>query len=186
MAVCYLAFGGNKNDVQQTMQQAYALLAAHAEIRICRMSSIYRTAPVGTDAGGTFLNAACEIETSLTPIALLDFLQQVELQLGRTHTQHWGPRTIDIDILLYDQKVVEHPRLIIPHPACWYRRFVLDPLAEIAREVLHPVKRITIQGLQQRLLQRPLTVALAEAESSQSHELIEAMSKLFPEVVFSH
>ena len=73
----------------------------------------------------------------------------------------WGARTLDLDLLLYDQLILAEDELLIPHPACWYRRFVLDPLVEIAPEVIHPVKQISIRALQQRLLQRPFVFSIA-------------------------
>lgn len=141
----WLAMGGNLGDVASTLTIADAQLAAHPQIQFVAASRRYRTAPVGADAGTAFLNSAVEIETDLEPQALLDYVQGIENGLGRVRTLHWGPRTLDIDLLFSIPAVVQStPRLTLPHPHLWYRRFVLEPLCEIAGYVViepygHPV-----------------------------------------------
>ncbi len=137
--------GGNLGDVAATLHGAEAQLAAHPQIRVKACSRRYRTTPVGADAGTPFLNSAVEIATDLEPLALLDYVQAVENGFGRVRTVHWGPRTLDIDLLFAVPAVIQStPRLTLPHPHLWYRRFVLEPLSDIAGDELiapygHPV-----------------------------------------------
>lgn len=177
---CYIALGGNLGDVATTFGLALARLAGHC-CRVTAVSTIHRTEPVG-GSGGQFLNAAAELETDLDPWELLDRLHGVEAEFGRTRETVWGPRTLDLDLLFYQSEIVESPRLTVPHPAAWYRRFVLDPLVEIAAEVVHPVKGATVRALRQRLLVRPLTIALAGGSEPAAAELGEQLATRFAEV----
>jgi 2-amino-4-hydroxy-6-hydroxymethyldihydropteridine diphosphokinase len=118
------------------------------DLRIQRVSSVYETEPVGYKAQRSFLNLAAEAETDLFPLLLLGRIQKVELQLGRKRTgPHDGPRTIDIDILLYGRFTVHSARLEIPHPRLHERRFVLTPLSELAPDLRHPTLGRTIREL---------------------------------------
>lgn len=129
--------GGNLGDVAATLSAAEARLAAHPQIQVVATSRRYRTAPVGADAGTAFLNSAVAIETDLEPLVLLDYVQSIENGLGRVRTVHWGPRTLDADLLFAKPAcVMTTPRLTLPHPHLWYRRFVLEPLSDIAEEVV--------------------------------------------------
>jgi len=184
MPRCYLAFGGNSGDVAQTFTDCLDELARTPGVTRGRVSKFHRTEPVGTEAGDAFLNAASEIVTDLPPLALLDLLQRLELKHGRTREKHWGPRTLDLDLIFYGDEIIEEPRLTVPHPACWYRRFVLDPLAEIAAEVTHPVKEITVDELRERLLVRPLRIELCGGTAMERQELIAALSGEFPDIRF--
>ena len=161
---CYLSLGGNLGDVAATMRAAVDQLNSIPEIQTGRLSSIHSTRPVGAQAGPRFSNAALELTTRLEPLALLEQLQRVETQLGRVRERHFGPRTIDLDILFYGGQLIDHPRLRIPHPACWYRRFVLDPLMELSPEFVHPEQQLTILQLRDQLLERPLSVGIVGGE----------------------
>jgi 2-amino-4-hydroxy-6-hydroxymethyldihydropteridine diphosphokinase len=171
MSCCYIALGGNVGDVDETFRWAVARLGRDGPVNVTRFSSVFRTRPVGPNAGGEFTNAAAEVETDLEPLVLLDLLQDLERRAGRTHGEHWGPRPLDLDLILYADQIIDVPRLRVPHPACWYRRFVLDPLAEIASDVRHPVKRLTVGELRSRLLLRPLVLALAGSSHAQRQSL---------------
>jgi 2-amino-4-hydroxy-6-hydroxymethyldihydropteridine diphosphokinase len=181
MPRCHIALGGNVGKVEETFQTALDRLAADSLVTVSRVSSVWRTRPVGPHAGGEYLNAAAEVETSLEPLALLDLLKELERRAGRTPGEHWAPRPLDLDLIFYADRVIEDPRLMVPHPACWYRRFVLDPLAEIAAEVRHPVKGVRVGDLRARLLPRPLRLALAGSTASDREQLEHALSTT-PEV----
>lgn len=128
----YLGLGSNLGDRESTICRAINLLCQHPAIRLIKASSLYETAPVGFTDQADFLNAVISIETSLTPTELLGVCQSVEAKLGRVRKQPWGPRTIDVDILIYNDLQCATSTLILPHPRFHQRRFVLVPLAEIA------------------------------------------------------
>lgn len=187
MVRCYCGLGGNLGPVREVFDQAIADLRARPDVNVVAVSSVHHTAAVGTsdEAGGDYFNAAVGLETNLPPLALLDLLQSIELKYGRTRELRWGPRTLDLDLLFYGDELIESPRLLVPHPGCWFRRFVLDPLVEIAPDLKHPVKNATIRELRNRLLPRPLPVALCGANEPQRHELISLMQLEFPQAEFS-
>lgn len=187
MVRCYCGLGGNLGPVPEIFNQAIADLRARSEISVIAVSSVHRTAAVGTsdEAGGDYFNAAVGLETKLPPLALLDLLQSLELKYGRTRELRWGPRTLDLDLLFYGDELIESPRLLVPHPGCWFRRFVLDPLVEIAPDLKHPVKNATIRELRNRLLPRPLLVALCGANELQRRELITLIQPEFPQATLS-
>ena len=138
MAVAYLGLGSNLGDRTQNLQQACATLHRHPAIAVQAVSSLYHTAPVGVTDQDWFLNAVARLDTSLTPRSLLNITQGTERRLGRTPMFHWGPRIVDIDILLYDQLQVHTPFLTIPHAALQDRLFVVAPLSELAPDLQLP------------------------------------------------
>ena len=138
MAVVYIGLGSNIGDRTQHLLAACATLHRHPAITVPAVSSLYHTAPVGFAAQDWFLNAVACVQTTLSPQALLDVTQATEQRVGRVPTWRWGPRVIDIDLLLYDTLQVRTPALTIPHVALHERRFVLVPLAEIAPDVQLP------------------------------------------------
>ena len=184
MPRCYLSLGGNLGPVRDALNEALARLAAVPGTSVIAVSQIHRTEPVGPQAGGEFLNAAAEIDTALPAIDLLDALQSIELALGRQRTVRWGPRPIDLDLLFYGSEIIELPRLVVPHPAAWYRRFVLDPLVEIAPHFVHPERQTDIRTLRARLLVRPLVAAFAGGSSENRIALIGKFAAEFPNVEF--
>jgi 2-amino-4-hydroxy-6-hydroxymethyldihydropteridine diphosphokinase len=144
--IVYLSLGSNLGDREQMLRQALERLAA-AGLRILRVSSIRETEPVDVLDQPRFLNLVAEAETDLFPRQLLARTQRVELELGRKRLRPKGPRTIDIDILLYGDAVIDSPELTVPHPRMAQRRFVLEPLAELAPDLRHPVTRRTVREM---------------------------------------
>jgi len=130
---------------------AIDFLAKTEGIRLIEVSSFYRTAPVGLVEQADFINAVCGIRSFMPPRRLLRRLQDIEKAMGRRETVHWGPRIIDLDILLYGQEIVREGDLVIPHPELHKRRFVLEPLNEIASYAIHPAFGISVRGLLDRL-----------------------------------
>jgi 2-amino-4-hydroxy-6-hydroxymethyldihydropteridine diphosphokinase len=148
MHTAYIALGSNLGDRRKNLDQALELLAQHSELRVARVSGFFETTPVGGPAGqGPYLNAAAEVNTDLSPRELLDVLLEVERSLGRVRGEVNAPRTIDLDLLLYDDLVLAEPNLTVPHPRLAERWFVLAPLAEIAPRAVHPLARRTIAEL---------------------------------------
>lgn len=147
MPKAYLGLGGNIGDRKGNIDEALELLAAQGTIKVLRCSSYYETAPVGYEEQEWFLNVVAEIETELTPLELLSLCNEVEQQLKRVRVIRWGPRTIDIDILLYEGFESNEEKLFVPHPRMLERAFVMVPLAELA-----PDMKIKGQGIQELLL----------------------------------
>lgn len=134
MAEALLALGGNVGDVRTTLDRAEAMLSEGGDLQVVTRSADYLTPPWGMSDQPAFINRCLVADSTLTAIALLDRAQAVERALGRdrTHEQRWGPRTVDIDIIAYDDLTLDTPRLTLPHPRLFERAFVLVPLAEIA------------------------------------------------------
>jgi 2-amino-4-hydroxy-6-hydroxymethyldihydropteridine diphosphokinase len=147
----YLGVGSNLGNRQGNIKKAARLLGENGNIQVVRRSSFYETEPVGYKKQPDFLNCIFEIKTSLTPLVLLKVLKNIEKKLKRVKNIKWGPRLIDLDILLYGNKVIEKTNLTIPHPEMHKRRFILAPLAEIAPEIIHPLKKKTILELYKNL-----------------------------------
>jgi 2-amino-4-hydroxy-6-hydroxymethyldihydropteridine diphosphokinase len=142
----YLSLGSNLGDRHAQIEDALARLEAE-RVRIVKRSPLYETEPVDVTDQPWFLNCAVEAQTDLAPRELLEAIYRVEQQLGRERAIARGPRTIDIDVLLYDAITLHTPQLEIPHPRMAQRRFVLVPLAEIAPSLLHPTSQRTIADL---------------------------------------
>ncbi|WP_434515502.1 2-amino-4-hydroxy-6-hydroxymethyldihydropteridine diphosphokinase [Dechloromonas sp. ARDL1] len=138
MNTAYIALGANLDDPAATVRAAFAALANLPDSRIVHCSSLYRTAPVGIADQPEFINAVAELETSLAPEALLDALLEIEQRFGRIRAERNGPRTLDLDLLLYNDQYLDLPRLTLPHPRLHLRAFVLQPLAEIAPDLVIP------------------------------------------------
>ena len=142
----YLSLGSNLGDRDSHLAQAMERLEA-AGIHIVRRSSIYETEPQDRRDQPWFLNLVLEVETDLPPMDLLAQIQKIEKELGRERNVPRGPRTIDIDVLFYGSLVISTPQLEIPHPRLALRRFVLEPLAELSPNLVHPVIRKTVFAL---------------------------------------
>jgi len=128
----YLSLGSNQGDSLRLLEEAVSTLDGLAHTRVVARSSLYRTAPIGYVDQADFLNQVIAVRTSLAPHDLLDVIQDLERAAGRERGVRWGPRTLDIDILWYDGQRVDSERLQLPHPRLAERRFVLEPLAELA------------------------------------------------------
>lgn len=148
----YLGLGSNVGCREEQLARAMGLLAASPGIELLRSSALYETEPVGIEEQRWFINAVVEVRTTLSPLELLRTCKGIERRLGRRERGRWGPREIDIDLLLYNGLVLEDHEhgLILPHPELHRRRFVLVPLVELAPELVHP------------LMKRPLSQLLAE------------------------
>jgi 2-amino-4-hydroxy-6-hydroxymethyldihydropteridine diphosphokinase len=138
MNTAYIALGANLGDPVATVLAAFGALANLNESRVVHTSSLYRTAPVGNTEQPEFINAVAALETTLAPEALLDALLDVEQRFGRIRAEKNGPRTLDLDLLLYNDLELELPRLTLPHPRLHLRAFVLLPLAEISPKMQLP------------------------------------------------
>lgn len=152
MSRCLIALGSNLGNRPEILDEAIAKLRRIARIRVESVSSFRETAPIGGPADQLpFLNAAALLESSFEPRELLELLKRIETEAGRRDGETWGPRTLDLDLLLYEQLVLSTPTLQLPHPRMAWRRFVLEPAAEVAGEMLHPVIGWTIARLLEHL-----------------------------------
>ncbi|HZK48428.1 MAG TPA: 2-amino-4-hydroxy-6-hydroxymethyldihydropteridine diphosphokinase [Thermoleophilia bacterium] len=132
----YLGLGSNQGDSRTLLEEAVRGLSTVAGVRVTGLSRCYRTAAVGMEDQPDFLNMIVEIATTLAPLELLEAVQSLESAAGRVRTVRWGPRTLDVDILWYDGIFMDHDRLQLPHPRMQERRFVLEPLAELAPDLV--------------------------------------------------
>jgi 2-amino-4-hydroxy-6-hydroxymethyldihydropteridine diphosphokinase len=152
LATCLVAVGSNLGRREPTLDRAVDVLTRHEHLRLLRRSRWRETSPIGGPPGqGKFLNGALLLETSLAPPRLLEVLQAVEAEFGRDRRQRWGPRSLDLDLLLYDRLVLDTPQLVIPHPRMAWRRFVLEPAAEVAGHMLHPTLGWSVAQLWEHL-----------------------------------
>jgi 2-amino-4-hydroxy-6-hydroxymethyldihydropteridine diphosphokinase len=143
----YLSLGSNVGDRERHLSEALQALARMGCVSLTAISPCYETEPVGDSRQGRFLNIAVAIETDLAPLELLDAMKQLELELGRVPTRRWGPRVIDIDLILWGDTVLDTARLTLPHPHFRERAFVLAPLAQIAPDAVDPVTGKTVREL---------------------------------------
>lgn len=143
----YLSLGSNMGDREQNLNSAIELLNSDEEGQIIKVSSYSNTKPVGEVEQDDFLNCALKLRTLKSPEELLDQIAEIENKLHRVRTIHWGPRTIDLDILFYDDAIINTERLTIPHPELTNREFVLNPMCEIAPYYMHPIYNQTINQL---------------------------------------
>ncbi|MDB5344445.1 MAG: sulD [Schlesneria sp.] len=180
MRVCWIGIGGNLGNSHEVFDVAWDELAPQLDLQLGLRSGIYHTSPVGQHAGDTFSNAVFSLSTTLEPAQLLTRLQAVEISLGRKKNVRWGNRPIDLDLLFVDQMVMDEPSLTIPHRAAWYRRFVIDPLFEVAPALRHPLLNQTITELKVRLSTRPLIIECLDSPPPQSVDL----TSRFPDARF--
>ena len=145
--IAYLSLGSNMGDRKENIQKAIEALCSSGKVKLTNFSSIYETDPVGYTDQDPFLNMVIEVATTLSPWDLLNLCLEVERELGRKRIIRWGPRTIDLDILLYNNENIKTEHLKIPHPRMKERAFVLVPLAEIKPELILPDEISTVQKM---------------------------------------
>ena len=148
-----IGIGSNQGDSVRICRETFEVLGNHPAIRNLKTSSLYLTSPVGPHEQAWFINAAAVMETGLEPPALLELLLNVEKSFGRVRTAKWGPRTLDLDILFYENVQLDLPGLKVPHPLMSERLFVLKPLAEIEPEWVHPGLGLSVREMLNRILE---------------------------------
>ncbi len=180
MTECLIALGGNMGHVETTFSAALDQLDIDAAVNVVAVSRCFLTEPVGADAGDPYINAAIAIRTSLEPAELLKTTKRIEAELGRPRDHGvWVPRTVDLDLITFGSTILDLERLRIPHPGCWYRRFVLDPICRIAPAARHPLWDVSFAALRDRLLVRPLPVWINTPDRDAR---IEELKPLFPDI----
>ena len=143
----YISLGSNMGDKEETLRHAVQLLREQEEIEVVKLSSIYETDPVGYTDQDAFLNMVILVHTTLTAQRMLEICQEVEHELKRVRIIRWGPRTIDLDILLYNHENIETETLIVPHARMHERAFVLVPLVEVAPELKYPLTEVALKTM---------------------------------------
>jgi len=181
MPLCLIGLGANVGDRHETLRRAVARLEAHPQIAVVAQSRLHETMPIGGPAGQPpFLNGAVLIETPLAPVALLQWTGRIESDLGRRRAERWAPRTVDLDLLLYDDLVLDTPTLALPHPRMAWRRFVLQGAVEIAPSMLHPTTGWTISRLWEHLDTAIPYVAIAGSIGAGKTQLAERLAQCAP------
>jgi 2-amino-4-hydroxy-6-hydroxymethyldihydropteridine diphosphokinase len=145
--IAYIGLGANLGDPQRQVQEAIRRLREAEEVEVMRVSTLYLTPPLGPPGQPWYVNAVAQVKTRLTPEELMRMLIGIERDMGRERGERWGPRLIDLDLLLYNGEIITGPDLVVPHPEMHRRAFVLAPLAEIAPEAWHPVLHKTVREL---------------------------------------
>ena len=143
----FIGLGSNLGDRKSTLRDALDSLDARPDVEVVRVSELRETKPVGGPPQGNFVNGAAELRTTLEPEELVETLHEVEAEFGRTREVRWGPRTLDMDLLLYEDRHIDTPDLKVPHPRLHQRRFVLEPLWDLCPNRKHPVLKKTIRRL---------------------------------------
>ncbi len=149
--IAYIGVGANLGDPRQQVEAALARLQDAEEVEVLRVSRFYLNPPLGPPGQPWYVNAVAQVRTRLAPEELFRVLVKIETEMGRVRAEHWGPRLIDLDLLLYDGVVMAEAALTVPHPEMHRRAFVLAPLAEIAPQAWHPVLEKTAAQLLEEL-----------------------------------
>jgi 2-amino-4-hydroxy-6-hydroxymethyldihydropteridine diphosphokinase len=178
MPTCLLGLGSNLGDREATLRSTLAEITALPDVQLVQHSAWYRSRPIGGPPDqGEFLNSAAVIETTVPPLPLLDELGKIESRHGRQAAERWSPRTIDIDILLYGNEVAETQMLTLPHPRMSFRRFVLEPAAEIGPKMLHPIIGWPVERLLLHLNAASDQVALVSPSDGSRSRLAQLIQK---------
>lgn len=160
MTQALIAFGANLGDVQSSLDEAVARIADHTEIEVVAVAKPLVTTAVSGEEGDNeqsagpspdYLNSAIRVATKLTAEALFQFTSRLEQEMGRQRKKRWGSRTIDLDIILFGDQIIDDPQLQVPHPRMSFRKFVLGPASEIAGEMIDPISGVSLNGLTERL-----------------------------------
>jgi 2-amino-4-hydroxy-6-hydroxymethyldihydropteridine diphosphokinase len=170
MADCLISFGSNQGDPRAALGAVSRILADGVAMGPLRVSRLWRTRPIGSAGQGDYANAAIRLSTRLAPRELLAELLAIEARLGRVRRVRWGPRVVDLDLLLYDQLCLQDlsdpaTALIVPHPRMSFRRFALAPAAEVAGDMFHPQCRCSVAGLLRHLDAAPQTIAIVGGQA---------------------
>ena len=165
-----IALGSNLGDSQQTLESALKIIAERKEITLKSCSSWYQTAPIGPSQPD-YLNGCAILETTLKPHILLKTLLNIEYEFGRVRQERWGPRTLDLDLILYEDLILDSPDLIIPHPRMTQRAFVLAPLAEIAPNMIEPKSGLTISQLLEKVDQTGIKYRVSSSQLELTKEI---------------
>lgn len=149
----YLGIGSNLGNREQNTREAIRLLGDHPRLKVIALSHFYETEPLTLkgERQNYYLNCVIKVRTSMNAVRLFQVMQDIEKILGRVRSARWEPRTIDLDLLLFDDEIIRTKLLTVPHPEMHRRRFVLEPLAELSPKLKHPVKGLTFRTLLQRL-----------------------------------
>lgn len=175
-----IGIGANLGDRESAIARSYDLLAATKSIRIVHAASLHETRAVGGPSGQPpFLNSAAILETSLAPLTLLKKLKRVEQDCGRSLAEPWSARTLDLDLLLCEERILDRRTIRVPHRFLPFRRFVLDPACEIAGDWNHPLLHCTLAELRRRLIEQPARFAFAGFPLSMRNELLERVRNEF-------
>lgn len=160
--VAYISLGSNLGDRTTYLNKAIQSIREHPRLTLSRLSHFYETEPItlNGESHNAYINACAQIKTTFNEVRLFRELEKIEAQHGRTREYRWAPRTLDLDLLFFDGEIFRSKSLIIPHPEAHRRRFVLEPLAEIAPNLIHPVKGVSISKLLKSLRDNKKVVPL--------------------------
>lgn len=186
MPTILIALGANLGDRGETITQALEALAADPQLSLIARSQLLVTAPVGGPPDQPdFLNAAASFETDLSPTEVHQRLIDIEQQHGRVRSQRWGARSLDLDLLLYDEQIIASQRLTIPHPRMTFRRFVMQPAAEVAPQMRHPQRRATLAQLWQHLNSAQPVVEIATLPGPAVAKVFQQVQALLPNLAIA-
>lgn len=176
----YLSIGSNLGNSAESLVAAIRQLREHTQIKVMHVSQFYKTEPLSLKQQNQpwYLNACVHIESSLSPIKLLRFTQDIENSFGRIRLEKWGPRTLDIDLLFYDDLIQKSSDLTLPHPELDKRRFVLEPLAEIAATKIHPIRGLSVQDLLKKSKDSKKVIPLYKVSLTFSQEVQDQVIEL--------